>query len=61
MARDHLEIVRDKNGVGEPEPLDRVRDQLELLAGMRPGVAGIGPQPVGRRRIGLQGLAWQAS
>jgi hypothetical protein len=45
MARDHLEIVRDKNGVGEPEPLDRVRDQLELLARMRPSVAGIGPQP----------------
>ena len=48
MASDHLEIVCDENGIGEPEPRDRVGDELELLAGMRSGVAGIGPQSIGR-------------
>jgi hypothetical protein len=47
MAGNHLEIAGDENGIGEAEPRDRVRDQLELLAGMGPGVAGVRPQPVG--------------
>jgi len=48
MARDHFEIVGDENRIDKAEPLDRVGDQLDLLAGMRPGIAGIGPQAVGR-------------
>jgi hypothetical protein len=54
MARDHLEIVGDENGVDEAEPLDRSGDQLDLLARMRPGVAGIGPQPVRRNVLDLK-------
>jgi hypothetical protein len=46
MARYDLEIVGNENGVGEPEPLDRIGDQLELLAGMRPGVSRVGPQSI---------------
>jgi hypothetical protein len=34
VARYDLEIVGDEKGVGEPEPLDRIRNQLDLLAGM---------------------------
>jgi hypothetical protein len=54
MARDHFEIVRDDNGVDEAKSLDRVGDQLDLLARMRPGIAGIGPQPVGRNVLDLK-------
>jgi hypothetical protein len=54
MARDHLEIVGDDNGIDEAEPLDRVGDQLDLLARMRPRVARIGPQPVERDVLDLK-------
>ena len=48
MAGDHLKIVSDENRICEPEPLDRVGNQLELLAGVRPRVACVRTQPVGR-------------
>jgi hypothetical protein len=47
-TRHHLKIVGDEYGIDKAEPLDRILDQLELLPRMRPGVARIGPQPVGR-------------
>ena len=52
VAGDDLAIVGDKHRVGEPEPLDRRGDLLDLLLGMRARVARIrterGDRPLDR-------------
>lgn len=61
VARHDLEIAGDENGVGEPELQNRFLDQLELLSRMRPGIAGVGTQAVGRNVLDLKVRHWQAS
>jgi hypothetical protein len=61
MTRDYFEIIGNEDGIGEAKPLNRILDQLELLAGMRPGIARIGPASGRAGRTGLQGLTWQKS
>jgi hypothetical protein len=48
MPSDDLKIVCDEDGIGEPEPRDRVGEQLDLPSGVRPRVARVRTQPVGR-------------
>jgi hypothetical protein len=41
-------------GLMKPNRVNRIGDQLDLLAGMRSGVAGIGPQSIGRNVLDLE-------